>query len=810
MLTLSTKANPVPESPYRGIEPFRYIDQQIFAAREDETWNLLSSITLYRGVLLYGTSGSGKSSLINAGLIPALADENMVPNILRVQPRAGKEIKIERIPTEKDREPPYLPSTFAPDEKTFSFELSIEEVLARLQELKKGPRGSFSDEKRPLLIFDQFEEFVTLFEEAMHSHSSDQAGDTQEDVQKTQQKLVEALTEILQDESLPVKVLFVFREDYLAKLDILFENCPELLDQSLHLLAPRVEDARKIIRAPFENSDLRTRFLKGQQGETVAEITPELADTIAREMSKRSEGGAINLSELQIVCKKLYESQKPEVLIKKEGVQGLLQQYWADALAKFPDELNKPAVALLGHMITSSNTRNIITDDDLINREKENFPETTLREALGALVKSRMVRREPRHQVYFCEIVSEFLVPWIQRLKAARKAEFARIEAQKQLKEAERKSKVWRWGVIGMAIILIAAIGAVIRFRQLNAHIKEDEAKLNASNELLVQAEERNRLLVTILTGSSSDEKIKAIEEAKRQIDSGNLPPEMQKALTNALLGITLTDQDKNLTGAASELLEKTVKSDADLSKSIESVTSKLPPRVYIQIADNSQRTRASSIKLALERKRLIVPGFELVDSSHAAQNENELRYCPNLESGELNPADLLNDIKNADTSKDWKLVPTKLLCAGDSRVRTNHLEIWFSNASTNDQTAAALGTFYFRIYVDKNYVLENTSLRVKITMKSKTDPNAPDITRETEERKITDLLVGDYSVTIEAPGFSPSESQDVKIRPRIKKDYTFDLYRKGYVPPQRAEPVRSPQRPRAIEPDQPLRRQNP
>lgn len=808
MLTL-TKANPVPESPYRGVEPFRYIDQQIFAAREDETWNLLSSITLYRGVLLYGNSGSGKSSLINAGLIPALADERMTANILRVQPRAGKEIKIERIPTEKDREPPYLPSTFAPDEKTFSFELSIEEVLARLQELKKAPRGNFSDENRPLLIFDQFEEFVTLFEEAMHSYSSDQAGDTQAEVQKTQQRIIEALTEILQDESLPVKVLFVFREDYLAKLDILFENCPELLDQSLHLLAPRVEDARKIIRAPFENTELRAGFLN-QKGETVAEITPELADTIAREMSKRSEGGAINLSELQIVCKKLYESSKPDALFKKEGVSGLLEQYWSDALNKFPDELNKPAVALLGHMITTSNTRNIISEDDLINREKENFPESTLHEALNALFKSRMVRREPRHQVYFCEIVSEFIVPWIQRLKAARKAEIERIAAQKQLKEAERRSRIWRWGVVGMAIILIAAIGAVIKFRQLNADLEQKRTLIAATNKQLIEAEARNRLLVTILTGSSSEEKIKAIEEAKRQVDSGQLPPEMQKALTNALLGISLTDQDQKLAGAASELLEKTVKSDDDLGKSIETVTSKLPPRVYIQIADNSQRTRASSIKLALERKRLIVPGFELVDSSRAAQKENELRYCPDTQGDQVSPADLLNDIKNADISKDWKLVPSRLLCAGDSRVRTNHLEIWFSKASTNDQTPAALGTFDFRVYVDKDYRIENTNLRVKVTMKSKTDPTAPVIIRETDVRRIPDILAGDYSVTVEASGFDNSGPQDVRVGPKIRKDYIFELYRKGSAPPLNANTVRPTQKPRAAESNQPTRRQNP
>ncbi|MGB9182399.1 MAG: carboxypeptidase-like regulatory domain-containing protein [Pyrinomonadaceae bacterium] len=810
MLTLTKAVDPVPESPYRGIEPFRFIDQQIFAAREDETWTLLSNITIYRGVLLYGSSGSGKSSLINAGLLPAVLKERMMPTIFRVQPRLGKELKIERISTETDRQPPYLPSIFAQDEETFSFECSVDDVFARLQKLKEMPPDKLSSEPRPLLIFDQFEEFVTLFEEAARATPAEGAGTTPQDVAEARSKILQALTDIIQDESLPVKILFVFREDYLAKLDILLENCPELSDQNMHLVPPRIEAVSKIIRAPFENKELREKFLR-QSKQDEAEISKDLAETIAAELGERSEGGFVNLSELQIVCKKLYESPNPEQLIKQLHVEGLIGQYWSDALAKLPDKVKTAAIALLGHLITSSNTRNIISEEDLINREKENFDEKNLREALDALVSNRMVRREPRHQVYFYEIVSEFLVPLIQRLKAGRQAEIARIEAQKELEKAEKRSRVWRWGVIGLAVILLAAIAAGIQLYRLNATIKKNEVELATKNKLLTDAEEKNRLLVTILTGSNSAEKIKAIEEAKRLSDSGQLSPEMKEALTNAAVGIYVSGKDKDVTGAASELLDTTVKNDSDLSKSLETVTSKLPPRVYIQIADNNQRTRATSIKLALERRKFVVPAFELVDSNHAPKKENELRYCPDPEGDQLNPADILNDIKNADTSKDWKLVPSRLLCAGTSKVRANHYEIWFSNSSTTGQqpVETALGTFYFRIYVDRNYTIDNTTLRVKVTMKSKTDPQAPVITRETDGRKVTDILVGDYSVTIEASGFNSSEKSDVKIRPGSQREYVFDLNRIGFVPPRTAEPARSP-RPRAVESNQPPRRQNP
>ena len=53
MTPLAQEAPPKPEAPYRGIESFRYIDQRIFSARDEETWDLLSNILIYRGVLFY-------------------------------------------------------------------------------------------------------------------------------------------------------------------------------------------------------------------------------------------------------------------------------------------------------------------------------------------------------------------------------------------------------------------------------------------------------------------------------------------------------------------------------------------------------------------------------------------------------------------------------------------------------------------------------------------------------------------------------------------------------------------------------------
>src|SRR6476660_6083634 len=98
----------LPTAPYRGIEPFRFVDQPIFSARTDEVRKLVRLITIYRGIFFYGDSGAGKSSLINAGLIPALRDEGFAPERVRVQPIAGQELVIERIALTDEGTPPFF------------------------------------------------------------------------------------------------------------------------------------------------------------------------------------------------------------------------------------------------------------------------------------------------------------------------------------------------------------------------------------------------------------------------------------------------------------------------------------------------------------------------------------------------------------------------------------------------------------------------------------------------------------------------------------------------------------------------------
>lgn len=688
MSTITPTTTPLPEIPYRGIESFRFVDQRVFCAREEETWDLLSSILINRGVLLYGDSGSGKSSLINAGLIPAAIKEKLYAHRLRVQPRRGREIKVERISIETAEGPPYLPCDLvdptATDDHAQSFEISLDDFYAQLD----GLRGRSVDEARPLLIFDQFEEFITLFEEAV--------GQSKE-APVLQENILNVLTSILQDEDLPVKVLFVFREEYLAKLNILFKSAPELLDQYVRLLPPRVDEAEQIILAPFVDAELKQKF--ATKPNHVRELEG-LAKRIATQIQQRSENGFINLTELQIVCRKLWESREPAKYFQSHDsdIQKVLEGYWVDALNKLGD-LYEPSIALLGHMVTSTNTRNIVSEPDLKFFEKDNFSEDQIDRALNALVESKLVRREPRHKIYFYEIVSEFLVPWIREKKTARLAQIEAnrlaAETKQRLKQVERERRYISVGAIVLGALLLVAVYLGIKAYRLKNTAEAAQAGLVSAQAQLKAEKEQSENLVkleNLLTSDNAQVRLNSVKELIQLDKQGKLPRDLVKVI----VAVMTTEKDKEISAVASYFFN-TLKdlnegeSSSQITTSILQTaeaqnktltetpsTAALQPRIYFQLASNNQRARANKIADALRNNGFIVPAFEVVDTSPST---NQLRYYKTTDETEQdknNREQALTKIREAD-GPSWQLRPLP----SSSTVRPNHFELWFADDGT-------------------------------------------------------------------------------------------------------------------------------
>src|SRR5207237_4415866 len=67
MQEISQTANPFP-----GLRPFEAAETHLFFGRDGQSEELLKRLKRTRFLAVVGTSGSGKSSLVRAGLLPAL------------------------------------------------------------------------------------------------------------------------------------------------------------------------------------------------------------------------------------------------------------------------------------------------------------------------------------------------------------------------------------------------------------------------------------------------------------------------------------------------------------------------------------------------------------------------------------------------------------------------------------------------------------------------------------------------------------------------------------------------------------------
>src|SRR5215213_2392615 len=84
--------------PYVGPRSFRKEQRQFFFGRDEEADELVSIITAHSAVLLYSQSGAGKTSLLNAKLIPKLEEEeyfHVLPP-MRVQGLLPANLKVGR------------------------------------------------------------------------------------------------------------------------------------------------------------------------------------------------------------------------------------------------------------------------------------------------------------------------------------------------------------------------------------------------------------------------------------------------------------------------------------------------------------------------------------------------------------------------------------------------------------------------------------------------------------------------------------------------------------------------------------------
>jgi WD40 repeat protein len=215
--------------PYKGLRFFEVADADYFYGRELLTQKLIQSIQVGKGNFLavLGVSGSGKSSLLRAGLIYQLQQQRRLPGT--------EEWKI-RIFTPAEQPLVSLATAFLDESATDiqrAEQLKIAEDainegatgLARLIKASRSPRT--------LLIIDQFEEIFTVCQ-----NLSDR------------QQFIASLLGALQQTADKLCLIFAMRDDFLGKCAAHHELA-DLIESNLVMVTPMsVEELQRAIREP--------------------------------------------------------------------------------------------------------------------------------------------------------------------------------------------------------------------------------------------------------------------------------------------------------------------------------------------------------------------------------------------------------------------------------------------------------------------------------------------------------------------------------------------------------------------------------
>jgi formylglycine-generating enzyme required for sulfatase activity/ABC-type dipeptide/oligopeptide/nickel transport system ATPase subunit len=356
----------LPERPYKFLDYFEVADQSIFFGRDEEVSHLAQHIMAHRLTVLFGRSGVGKTSLINAGVIPWLEEEGYISLYLRVLREPAASIKQAIFQLEQNAISP-----------SSNFQLPISNLHSPVPDLYSFLKRALPPESRLVILLDQFEEFFVRLGKA------------------TRAAFAEELAACLKSD-LDLRFVLSLRDDYLARLHSLSARLPDdILLNRFCLENLNAEKARLAVTQPAQAFKLR--------------YEDGLLEMLLGDLEKEE---GVEPPQLQIVCHKLYESLVDsgkwvegsgrsglftlESYNDLGGVEGILTNYLNEALTKLPDDAaREQARGILRSMITVGETRVTLTTQEMTQQKiahELGLGEDDVGEVLAYLQDRRLVR----------------------------------------------------------------------------------------------------------------------------------------------------------------------------------------------------------------------------------------------------------------------------------------------------------------------------------------------------------------------------------------------------------------------------------
>ena len=392
-----TETLPQKTNPYVGPRAFQ-TGEKLYG-RDRDLLNLHYLFLSERVVLLFSPSGAGKTSLIQAGLIPRLREKFGFTPIIRVNQEPPESLHREK---NFNR---YIFSTLLSLEETLpEDERSPVEKLAELtlsdyltQRFQSEPKPDQEDEQPnqvfEALIFDQFEEILTT---APNDYEGKQA-------------FFDQLGKALRDNRR--WALFSTREDYIAAFEPYQASIPTRFANHYRLDLLRADSVLEAIQKPAREAGIE--FTDNAAHKLINDLrrvqVQRLDGTLEAE-----QGRYVEPVQLQVVCYRLWNGLSSDEEKITEGhitsigsVNESLSAYYAEQVRKAEDTYHTPQrlirAWLNDHLITKQGTRGQV----MLEPEKSSGLDN---EVIRFLESAHLIRGEKRAGSTWFELAHDRLI----------------------------------------------------------------------------------------------------------------------------------------------------------------------------------------------------------------------------------------------------------------------------------------------------------------------------------------------------------------------------------------------------------------
>ena len=217
-----TARDVTPENPWLGLQPFGESNRSYFFGRSRETEELLKAMRHQPLTVLFGRSGNGKTSLLNAGVVPAPRQLGYLPIVVRFEFRGVSSSDSQCLIRQAMYKAAEECNKHAPD-----YKVEAEKVARPVGVGAHNSTSGLCSPNAPkvVLVFDQFEELFTLGAgfplavQAFLKSLADLVENTPPDDLSTRIASDPTLFPQLEFDRNPCRTLIVIRADFLSELE---------------------------------------------------------------------------------------------------------------------------------------------------------------------------------------------------------------------------------------------------------------------------------------------------------------------------------------------------------------------------------------------------------------------------------------------------------------------------------------------------------------------------------------------------------------------------------------------------------------